>query len=339
MSSKQHREIAAKASAAERSGSSGGEAESLPRSFDIRKDQPIRVLYERIFEKAESADEKGEWFEHLFMAVASEIPDFEVEEIWTWKEWPDRERLTGKDGRDKGIDLVAKLVSGDLVAIQCKCYDRKHRISKPAVDSFVSESNIMGPQSNTNVFNLRWIVSTCSWNANAEEAIQNKNPEVRRIDFLNFLDRTILELRKPDAWRDPKPLQHKAIDAVVDGLVEQGNDRGKLIMACGTGKTFTALRIAERIVGNDGRILFAAPTISLVSQARREWLTHTVRPISALVVCSDRTAGGRGERHEAGPDDLVCPVVTDPREVSARLKKAESLKVVFFAPTSRSTWW
>ena len=263
------------------------------------------------------------------MAVALEVPDFEVEEIWTWKEWPDRERLTGKDGRDKGIDLVAKLISGDLVAIQCKCYDRKHRVSKPAVDSFISESNIMGSQSNTNVFNLRWVVSTCSWNSYAEETIKNKVPAVRRIDFLDFLDRTILELRKPSVRRDPKPLQQKAIEAVVDGLVEQGNNRGKLIMACGTGKTFTALRIAEKIVSNDGRILFAAPTISLVSQARREWLTHRVHPISALVVCSDRTAGGRGERHEAGPDDLVCPVLTDPSEVAARLKKDAELKVVF----------
>ena len=329
MNPERPREITTKASAAEHSGDNRAEVAGSPRSFDIHQDQPIRILYERIFEKAESSTEKGEWFEHLFMAVAREIPDFAVAEIWTWQEWPDRNRLTGKDGRDKGIDLVAELISGDLVAIQCKCYDREHRVSKPAVDSFVSESNIMSLQSNTNVFNLRWVVSTCSWNANAEEAIQNKNPAVRRIDFLNFLDHTILELRKPDAWRDPKPLQHKAIEAVVDGLVKQGNDRGKLIMACGTGKTFTALRVAEQIVSSDGRILFAAPTISLVSQARREWLTHTVRPISALVVCSDRTAGGKGERHEAGPDDLVCPVVTDPREVSARLKKAESLKVIF----------
>ena len=124
-------------------------------------------------------------------------------------------------------------------------------------------------------------------------------------------------------------MQTKAIEAVVDGLGEQGQDRGKLVMACGTGKTFTSLRIAERLVPDDGAIVFAAPTISLVSQARREWLTHTARPMSALVVCSDRTAGGKGERHEAGPDDLVCPVLSAPSDVAARLAEDDGVKVVF----------
>ena len=291
-------------------------------TLDLRRDQLIREPFERIFREAATREEQGRWFEHLFMAVARELPDFQVAEIWTWREWPDRLRLTGMDGRDTGIDLVAKLTDGSLVAVQCKCYASDHYVSKPDVDSFVSASD-------GDAFDLRWIVSTCRWNRNAEKAILNKRPEVRRIDFLDWLDRTILEIGKPAKVRLPKPLQQRAIEAVVDGMEEQGNDRGKLVMACGTGKTFTSLRIAERLVPDDGSILFAAPTISLVSQARREWLTHTVRPISALVVCSDRTAGGKGERHEAGPDDLVCPVLTDPSEVSAHLAAKGGVKAVF----------
>ena len=295
--------------------------------LDVRPDQPIRVAFERIFEKAKTTVEKGRWFEHLFMAVARDVPDFQVAGIWPWREWPDRSRRTGLDGRDIGIDLVAELKSGDLVAIQCKCYDRDHRVAKPDVDSFISASDIWLQE--RSVFDLRWVVSTCPWNANAENAIRNKNPEVRRIDFLDFLDRTIRELGRPDVQREPKPLQERAIEAVVDGLAHQGNVRGKLVMACGTGKTFTALRVAERLVADNGSILFAAPTISLVSQARREWLTHTVRPMSALVVCSDRTAGGRGERHEAGPDDLVCPVLSDPARVASHLLGDAGVKTVF----------
>ncbi len=296
-------------------------------TLDLRRDQLIREPFERIFREAAGNEEQGRWFEHLFMAVARELPDFQVADIWTWREWPDRLRLTGLDGRDTGIDLVAKLTNGSLVAVQCKCYASDHYVSKPDVDSFISASD-------GDAFELRWMVSTCRWNRNAEKAIRNKRPEVRRIDFLDYLDRTILEIGKPAEVRKPKPLQRRAIDAVVDGLAEQGNDRGKLVMACGTGKTFTSLRIAERLVPDDGRILFAAPTISLVSQARREWLTHAVRPLSALVVCSDRTAGGKGEKHEVGPDDLVCPVLTDPSEVSAHLSVSDGTpshgaKVVF----------
>ena len=296
-------------------------AESQP-TLDLRPDQRIRVPFERIFAEASTTSEKGRWFEHLFMAVARELPDFQVADIWTWREWPERLELTGLDGRDTGIDLVAKLTSGSLVAVQCKCYERSHRVSKPDVDSFISASDGAA-------FDLRWVVSTCPWNANAESAIKNKQPEVRRIDFLDYLDRTILELGRPAVRREPKPLQRQAIEAVLDGLQTQGNDRGKLVMACGTGKTFTSLRIAERLVPDNGRILFAAPTISLVSQARREWLTHTDRPMSALVVCSDSTAGGRGERHEAGPDDLVCPVLTDPSKVAAHLAGDSGVKAVF----------
>ena len=291
-------------------------------TLDLRRDQLIREPFERIFREASTREEQGRWFEHLFMAVARELPDFQVADIWTWREWPDRLRLTGLDGRDTGIDLVAKLTNGSLVAVQCKCYASDHYVSKPDVDSFISASD-------GDAFDLRWVVSTCRWNRNAEKAIRNKRPEVRRIDFLDYLDRTILEIGRPAKVREPKPLQRRAIEAVVDGLAEQGNDRGKLVMACGTGKTFTSLRIAERLVPDDGRILFAAPTISLVSQARREWLTHTVRPISALVVCSDRTAGGKGEAREVGPDDLVCPVLTDASEVSAHLAAKDGAKVVF----------
>ena len=302
-------------------------SDSSQSDLDVRPDQPIRVTFERIFEEAATPAEKGRWFEHLCMAVARDVPDFQVADIWPWREWPDRARLTGLDGRDIGIDLVAKLDSGALVAVQCKCYDRGHRVSKPDVDSFISASDIS--VGGGGVFALRWVVSTCPWNSNAENAIRNKNPEVRRIDFLDFLDWTIRELGRPAVRREPKPLQQKAIEAVVDGLVDQGNDRGKLVMACGTGKTFTSLRVAEQLVPDDGRIVFAAPTISLVSQARREWLTHTARPMLALVVCSDRTAGGKGERHEAGPDDLVCPVLSDPAEVASHLSHDSGLKAIF----------
>ena len=327
MNVEQHGEIAAKASAARWSGEGKSESSERQGTLDVRPNQPIRVAFERIFDEASTAAEKGRWFEHLFMAVARDVPDFQVADIWPWREWPDRLLLTGLDGRDTGIDLVAKLTSGTLVAIQCKCYDRGHRVSKRDVDSFVSASDVKVNEGN--VFDLRWVVSTCPWNSNAENAIRNKNPEVRRIDFLDFLDRTIRELGRPAIGREPKPLQTKAIEAVVDGLGEQGQDRGKLVMACGTGKTFTALRIAERLVPDDGTIVFAAPTISLVSQARREWLTHTSRPMSALVVCSDQTAGGKGERHEAGPDDLVCPVLSAPSDVAARLAQDDGVKVVF----------
>ena len=289
--------------------------------LDLRPDETVRDAYERILREASSNAEQGRWFEHLFMTCVRELPEFEIVDIWPWRDWPDREAVTGRDGRDYGIDLVAELSSGERVAIQCKCYRPGHRVSKQDVDGFMAEAR-------PGWFNLRWIVSTSEWTTAAESTIKDQMPPVRRIDFLNFLDRTIKEFTTP-AQREPKPLQEGAIDAVCEGLSNPNVDRGKLIMACGTGKTYVSLRIAERLVPDDGCIVFAAPSISLVSQARREWLTYTNRPMSSLVVCSDRTAGGRGESYEAGPDDLVCPVESDPFRIAEHLRKPKSVKVVF----------
>ena len=292
-------------------------------SLDLRPSERVGDVLARIRREASSEAEKGRWFEHLFMATVRDNPEFDVADIWPWRDWPGRERLTGLDGRDHGIDLVAVLGDGAVVAVQCKCYAEDAVIGKPQIDSFLNESA-------RPAFGLRWIVSTCAWNAAAERATAGREPRVARIDFLDFLGHAIREFRKPTALRHPKPLQRQAIDAAYDGLAAQGNDRGKLVMACGTGKTFTALRLSERIVPDDGRVLFAAPTIALVSQARREWLTHRARPTSALVVCSDSTAGGRGERYEIGADDLVCDVVSEPSAIARRLRApAGGVKAVF----------
>ena len=53
--------------------------------------------------------------------------------------------------------------------------------------------------------------------------------------------------------------QQAAFEDVAKGFSE--HDRGKLIMASGTGKTFTALRIAESQAGLGGKVLYLVPSI------------------------------------------------------------------------------
>ena len=219
--------------------------------------------------------------------------------------------------------------SGEWIAIQCKCYDEHHRLAKAGIDAFLGGSQ-------HEIFRLRWIAATCDWTGTAERAIDQASPPVRRIDFSRYhyvvipggyshrtagpggYSRRTPEATAPRPVQEPWTLQHEAIEDVVNGLGAQGHDRGRLIMACGTGKTFTSLRIAERIVPDGGAILFAAPSIALVDNARREWLRHSTRPLSSLVVCSDRTAGGRGEE-DMRISELECPVTTDPREIADTL--------------------
>ena len=225
--------------------------------------------------------------------------------------------------RDIGIDLVAERSDSSLIAVQCKCYDEEHRIGKRDVDSFLAASQLS--HDGELVFSHRWVVSTCRWGPLAQREIDRLQPGVSQIDFREYLNRIIEEKDAARPVRLLLPRQQEAVDAVVDGFTN--HDRGRLVMACGTGKTFTALRIADRTVENGGRILFAAPTIALVSQARREWLRHTTRPLDSLVVCSDPSAGGRGE--DIRRSELECPVTTDPASIASFLKKPGNTRAVF----------
>ena len=297
--------------------------------LDLRPGETtVSDVLDRIRRHSRDESEKGRWFENLVRRVLMENPEYEVAQVHRWADWPERVDVTGLGGNDVGIDLVAEHADGSWVAIQCKCYAPTTRVGKSHIDSFLASSQIGGGDGP--VFAMRWIVATCPWTKTAEVQIEALTPAVRRIDFLRHGDDAIAEEVAKRPVRDPWPLQAEAIEDVVEGLAN--HDRGRLIMACGTGKTFTSLRIAERMVPNGGRILFVAPSIALVSQARREWLRHTTRKLDSRVVCSDYTAGGRGEsRNDIGLSELECAVTSDPEALAAMLANPvnERTRVVF----------
>ena len=298
----------------------GTNDEQLPLALKGRKS--AGEVLDTIQTASRTEREKGAWFERLFRALALSDGALEIEQIWSWRDWPEREELTGLDARDIGIDLVARTTNGRLVAIQCKCHDRSTYLRKGDIDSFLGGSQHA-------CFDLRWIVSTCRWGPNAEAAIKNAHPPVRRIDFNDYLDTQIEDGSVERPVRQPNPAQRRAIDDVVTGL--HNHPRGQLVMACGTGKTYTSLRIAEELAPPGARIVFAAPSIALVSQARKEWLRHAQRPIRSLVVCSDTTAGSDNP-DDIRLDEISTPVTTDPTEIERWLRSpiAEgSVQVVF----------
>ena len=282
--------------------------EQLPLALKGRKS--AGEVLDAIQSTSRTEREKGAWFERLFCALALSDGALEVDRIWSWTDWPEREELTGLDARDIGIDLVARTRNGHLVAIQCKCHAPSTYLRKGDIDSFLGGSQ-------HECFDLRWIVSTSRWGPNAEAAIENANPLVRRIDFNDYLDTQIEDGSVERPVRQPNPAQRQAIDDVVAGL--RNHPRGQLVMACGTGKTYTSLRIAEELTEPGARIVFAAPSIALVSQARKEWLRHARRPIRSIVVCSDTTAGSDNP-DDIRLDEMSTPVTTDPAEIERWLR-------------------
>jgi len=307
-----------------------------PPTSDTASEPPVEALVtvgeviERIRTTSRDESEKGRWFEELVKIVFLESPEYEIDEIEHWGRWRERQQLTGLSGKDTGIDLVARHRDGSHIAIQCKCYAPKRRVAKADIDSFLSQSQATDATDQP-VFAMRWIVTTSPWTDNALAQVDSLGSSVRRIDFLHHEFEKISEKLQERPVRAPWPRQREAIDKVVGGLSH--HDRGRMIMACGTGKTFTSLRIAESVVPDGGRIAFVAPSIALVAQARREWLLHTTRPLECVVVCSDESAGGRSESAtEMRVSELECPVTTSPQQLGVTLDPArdtDATRVVF----------
>ena len=283
---------------------------------------------------ATSEADKGSKLEQLMVSYLRTDPVYaeQFSDVWLWQDWP------GRDGKhDTGIDLVAvDRITGSNVAIQCKFYAPSSTIGKSDIDSFLSASGKEG-------FAQRIIVSTTEkWNQHAEDALQGQQIPVRRIGLAD------LEVSGIDwgqfTWAAPqdlsviegkqlRPHQREAITAVTVGL--RTGDRGKLVMACGTGKTFTSLRLAERMVGPGGAVLFLVPSISLLSQTLREWAIEAQVPLAPVAVCSDRKATARSKAvdEDISAVDLALPSTTNVAVLESRLNQAmgdaSTMTVVF----------
>jgi predicted helicase len=279
--------------------------------------------------------EKGTYFERLALAYFQNDPvqSEEYEVVWSWADWA---KANGRDAKDVGIDLVAKLRNEDgFTAIQAKFYTADTRIQKAHIDSFISASG-------KEPFRRRIVLDTTEqeWSANAEEMIRGQAIPVVRIGLTDLresrIDWTIFEARGEivlAARKTLMPHQRDALANVRDGLAKA--DRGKMIMACGTGKTFTALKISEELAGKGKRVLFMVPSLALMSQTVREWTNDTETPIRAFAVCSDAHVGKRRKNTddiaEIEIHDLAFPATTDPQKVAEKAgdDDPERMTVIF----------
>jgi len=280
---------------------------------------------------ASSEPEKGRMFERLMKTYFTEDPLYETRfvQVQRWQEWAAAQE--GFDIEDTGIDLVAKQQDGGFCAIQCKCYAPDTHLEKKDVDSFISASA-------RQPFTARIFVDTGgSWNRNAKKMITGAEPscQVLRFDDLASaqFDWPDLVLGTPEdlkARREPfslRPHQQAAFDDCLQGF--ESHDRGQLIMACGTGKTFTALRIAEAMASTRGRVLYLVPSISLLQQSMREWAGQRRCAHRYIGICSDTRAGNDDE--DAPIEELEIPVTTDPPAIAKALAESshEAMTVAF----------
>lgn len=286
-------------------------------------------------------------FEKLMVNYFQTDPTLKAQfdEVSRWIDW----RYNGGKA-DTGIDLVARRRDdGTWTAIQCKFYASTARIQKSHLDSFFEASgHSFETEHGREHFGSRMIISTTDhWSSHAEEALANQIIPTSRIGISAIAESPInwdvafpgsevqdkniqINLSQRKTF-EPRPHQQTAIDRAIEGF--QTHDRGKLIMACGTGKTFTALRLAERVAedrGGKARILFLVPSISLLSQTLKEWTAQGRLDMRAFAVCSDSKVSKKAE--DIAVYDLEVPVSTEGADIARRFesgKRAKGLSIVF----------
>ncbi|EMG84943.1 type III restriction enzyme, res subunit [Helicobacter pylori GAM112Ai] len=260
--------------------------------------------YELIKEKLHAIPNlrhKGSLFEKISKQFLQEHDSAnEYESIDLWYDW----ELRGKE-RDKGIDIVITTSNKEYIAVQCKFHQNSvsyndilpflHKLKKGhklqnGVGEIKFKKGIIISTSNLTSEALKEIEEIRSAGMGIDiDEITEEDFIYSRIDWEKF-DPTKTEDEIPlyDKKR-PRPHQTEAIEETKKYFSDPKNARGKLIMACGTGKTYTSLKIMEAL---DPKItLFLAPSIALLSQTFREYAQEKSEPFYASIVCSDDKTG------------------------------------------------
>ena len=269
----------------------------------------------------EDSNKRGEYFEKVFVPwFLKTDPEWstQVKEVWLWDDYPHRW------GKDCGIDLVYEDRQGNHWAIQSKCVSPDREISKAEIDSFLSES------SDSKIHGRLLIASTDGIGKNAQQVIDRQEKQVvcfllehfrhSEVDFPSSPEDLSTGQRKEK--RTPRPHQQEAIRNVVEGF--QKEDRGQLLMACGTGKTLTSLWIKEAL--KPTRTLVLLPSLSLLSQTLREWSATSKEEFNWICVCSDKSVAKQDKttdsmiEHVSG---LGVPVTSDPKDIQDFLENED----------------
>lgn len=305
----------------------------------------LNKILESLEEASESKREKGSKFEKLMKNwfLTTKLYADNIKNIWLWDEFPYRNQFGGSDS---GIDLVIYNEEDEFVAIQCKFYSPNAEISKSDVDTFISTSaKLFEVNGKKKKFLGRVFVSTTNkWSKKANDLIQNQEIPLIRLS-LNELENSDVDWSKiylgklgNEAKKESKTIrkhQKEARDSVHEYFKE--NNRGKLIMACGTGKTFTSLKIAENETNKNGLILFLVPSIALLGQTLREWTNDVDNntKLYPICICSDSKISSKKSTNDDNVTsvvDLALPATTDINKIVNQLEKIRNkkgMKVVF----------
>ena len=271
--------------------------------------------------------ERGTLFEKLTLAYLKNEPTYKAlyQNVWLLSEVPESYIIPKKD---TGVDLVAEQKNGDLVAIQAKFYTNK--VGKSEINSFVAELG-------KSYYQRGLIVSTMDdWNSNARETIDQNEKGIEIIGLSDLrnsqIDWSQFNFERPEnvVVKKPKKLREYQQTAKDNALAHfKENERGQLIMAPGTGKTFTSLKISEALAKDKNgpfKVLYLVPSIQLLTQTLRGWNNDTELTITSMAVTSDRDASrGTDGTEDIKASDIGYPATTSSKKILQNWHDFESL--------------
>ena len=280
---------------------------------------------------------KGDLFEALTKKFLEIDPFYGTyfDKVWLYGDWATQSKLSKQD---TGIDLVARIAeTGEIAAIQCKFYAEGAYLDKKEIDSFFTASG-------KEPFRERYIFSTTdNWSKNASDAVEGQqipttiirvqDLDASGIDWSGFSvqDATNLGLLKK---KTPFPHQLEAIEAAKSHFASA--DRGKMIMACGTGKTFTSLQIFQEMTPKGGTVLFLVPSLALLSQTLKEWKREASVNFRAYAVCSDSKLSKQASTEDTRVADLAYPSTTNVEKLASHFNKGTDAELTVIFSTYQS---
>lgn len=276
--------------------------------------------------RAKSKDErtKGTKFELFCVKFLREYELYkkEFEKVDMWDNW-------GFGESDSGIDIVAKTHNGEYVAIQCKCYDENTKLDLKQLSTFfITKDRTFNLQGTPIQFTQYMLMDTADdITAKVTKFINDTDISFTRLDYNSIaqanINWAIFDEKGEIEFYDKKQLrnhQKEAIEAIKKEF--EINDRTKLIMACGTGKSLTGIRLFDNMIDNGQIGVFFAPSIALVAQTLKESFEQSEKSFRAFVVCSDKKVGSQNSDDEdMKAYELPIPPTTDENNLAKYIKQ------------------
>ena len=281
----------------------------------------------KIRQESKNSVELGRKFEELTLSFLQEdkVYSSRFKNVSLWSNWKHR------DGHDTGIDLMAEEQNGDWCAIQCKCYDENGKLSYSMITTFVGKAASLAKKHRKTV-NLILVYTGDDFTVNTEKILEDAGCHTifrneLEASHMDWSDYPKIKAKTP---KNLKQHQKNALEDVMKKLPH--HDRGQLIMACGTGKTLTSLRIAEEWAGEGKLVLYLVPSIALINQTMREWSENAILKHLYIGVCSDTTVGvNKRDSEEVSVNELSVPPTTDYKQLKNQLKclSKSAMNVIF----------